>query len=483
MEIRFPNLPLYEGWGDPHRVESTIDGLELISGHVPQTLNGTWYRAGPDRQYPPLTGDDIFIDGEGMAHMFRFDRGHVEYRSRWVRNERFLLQERARRSLFGRYRNRYTNDPSVQGAHMGTSNTNLIFHAGKLLALKEDDLPYELDPNTLETRRRFDYDGQVKALCMSAHPKVDTVNDRLLTFAYQAKGDATTDIVFYEIDGNGRLADEIWFDMPYAANVHDFGVTPHYAVFAFFPLITSLEHIKQGGTYYQWHPDKQTVVAVVPRHGTRSDIRFFRGPAMSAGHIMNAFEEGSSVCLDLCLYNGNCFPFFKTPSGEATPPVPPLLTRMRFDLADASDEFQRRVITPIPGEMPRTDDRYQGLPYRNGFLIIGRSEDGSSGIARVNTATGEPKMWQPGPRSSVHEVQFVPRTPDSPEGDGWLLVIVNRLDRNVSELAILDAQKVEAGPVALLKIQTRVRSTFHGTWVPAETLASGHHSMRLAAAQ
>ncbi len=34
---------------------------------------------------------------------------------------------------------------------MGTANTNLIWHAGKMLALKEDDLPYELDPRTLET--------------------------------------------------------------------------------------------------------------------------------------------------------------------------------------------------------------------------------------------------------------------------------------------------------------------------------------------
>jgi len=479
MEIRFPGIPLYEGWGEPLRVESTISGLEIISGSVPESLNGTWYRAGPDRQYPPMNGDDIFIDGEGMAHLFRFDRGHVEYRSRWVRNERFVLQERARRSLFGRYRNRYTNDPSVKGAQMGTANTNLIFHAGKLLVLKEDDLPYEMDRDTLETKGRYDFNGQVKAHCLSAHPKIDLVNDRLLTFAYQAKGDATTDIVFYEFDGAGKVVDEIWFDMPYAANVHDFAVTPTHAVFPFFPLITDLENIKRGGSYYQWHPDKSTEVAVVPRHGKRSDIRFFRGPALSAGHMMNAFNDGSKVCLDLCLYNGNCFPFFKTPSGEATPPVPPLLTRMSFDMGGAGDGFERRVLTPVPGEMPRTDDRYQGLAYRSGYMIMGRSEDGTSSIGNVDVRTGALRMWSPGPRSSVHEAQFVPRTPDSPEGDGWLLVIVNRLDRNRSDLAILDAGNIEAGPVALLKLQVRVRSTFHGTWVPEETLKSGHYSMRV----
>jgi carotenoid cleavage dioxygenase len=56
-----------------------------------------------------------------------------------------------------------------------------------------------------------------------------------------------------------------------------------------------------------------------------------------------------------------------------------------------------------------------------------------------------------------------------------LLVIVNRLDANHSDLAILDALDVAAGPVATLRLPVRVRSTFHGTWVPAETLTTGRY--------
>jgi carotenoid cleavage dioxygenase-like enzyme len=466
MEIQFPDIPLYEGWGAPLRTESHIRGLELISGKLPEGLEGTWYRAGPDRQYPPMTGDDIFIDGEGMTHMFRFEDGHVEYRSRWVRTERYELQDAARRSLFGRYRNRYTNDPSVAGAHMGTANTNAVLHAGRLLALKEDDLPYELDPDTLETLGRFDYGGQIKAASLSAHPKLDPATGRLVTFSYQARGDATTDVVFYEIDETGKVVDEIWFNMPYPACVHDFAVTEHYAVFPFFPLITDMENLKRGGTFYQWCPDQETHVAIVPRHGKAEGARWFKGPALSAGHMLNAFEEGQSVHLDLCLYDGNCFPFFPTPAGETTEAVPPMLTRMSFDLARNEDSFERRLITPVPGEMPRTDDRFQGRPYRHGYLIM-RSQDGLSGIGHVDTTTGALKIWRPGPAAAVQEPQFVPRTPNSPEADGWLLVLVNRLEENRSDLAVLDALNIEAGPVALFKVPVRVRSTFHGTWVAA----------------
>ena len=47
-------------------------------------------------------------------------------------------------------------------------------------------------------------------------------------------------------------------------------------------------------------------------------------------------------------------------------------------------------------------------------------------------------------------------------GDGWVLIIVNRLNENRSELAIFDALKISAGPVALYDIGVRVRSLSGG---------------------
>lgn len=474
MDIRFPEIPAYEGWGRPLRVESTVDGLELIHGQVPATLDGTWYRAGPDRQYPPMSGTDIFIDGEGMAHMFRISNGTVSYRSRWVRNDRFNAQADAGRSLFGIYRNRYTDDPSVAGVSGGTANTNVIFHNGRLLVLKEDDLPFEVDRNTLEPVGRYDYAGKIKATSLTAHPKWYPDDGRLLTFSYQAKGDGSRDIVFYDISDDGTVNDEIWFEMPYASIVHDFAVTPNWAVFPFMPLITDVESLRRGSTFYEWHPDEEVVVALVRRGGKSEDIRWFRGPAGSMSHMMNAWEEGDTVHLDTCYYDGNCFPFFPTPSGEHVAGCPPILSRLSFDLKRNDGGFDRRRLIDIPGEMPRTDDRFQGAHCRHGFMILDRSADGSSALGCVGLDDGSVEFWRPGVRSSIHEPQFVPRYAGAAEGDGWLLVIVNRLDANHSELAILDATDVTKGPVALLRMPVRVRSTFHGTWVEGERLRNGN---------
>lgn len=480
--IRFSENALFKGWGEPMRTESTIEGPEIIQGAIPEGLEGTLYRNGADWQYPSGRNDDIFIDGEGMYHMFRFEDGQVSYRSRWVTTERFEMQKQARRALFGRYRNRYTNAPEAKDANMGTANTTAMFHAGRLYALKEDDLPYELDPDTLETIGRTDMDGQITSSCFTAHPKVDPITNELLAFAYQARGDGTKDVVFYLFDADGRKINEVWFEMPYAACVHDFAVTDEWIVFPFFPLITDMDNVKAGGTYFQWHPDEETHIALVPRYGDAKDIRWFKGPITSAGHMMNAVREGDRVHLDVCLYEGNCFPFFRTPEGEKTSPVPPFLTRLTMDLTRNDGAFEKNRLLDVSCEMPRTDDRYQGRPYKHGFMIVYRSADGSSSTGRVDFETGKLDAWSPGPGDTVQECQFVPRTPDSAEGDGWLLVPVARVSQGRSDLVVLDAQDLAAGPVATIKLPVRVRSTFHGTWVPAETLKTGKYPYRLATA-
>jgi carotenoid cleavage dioxygenase len=479
MDVKFPDIPLYRGFGAPQRLESDLRDVEVIQGSVPRELEGTLYRCGPDRQYPPMLGDDIFIDGEGIVSMFRFEDGHVDFKSRWVRNERFVLQEKARRSLFGRYRNRYTNDPSVAGVSMNTSNTHVFWHGGKLLVLKEDSLPYELDPEALATRGPWDFYGGVRAVSMTAHPKLDWARNEYLAFSYQARGDATIDFAFYVSGGDGRVAHEMWFDMPYAGMVHDFAITEQHVVVPFFPLITDLDVLKRGGPFYQWHPDKQSHFAVFPRRGDAREIRWFRGPAVSAGHMMNAFSDGSKVHLDLCLYDGNCFEFFPSYDGSPWKPAPPILTRLTFDLASGSETYEARPLLTTAGEMPRCDDRYNGRPYRHGYLMC-RPPDapagalGLSAVGHVDHQTGKLETWEAGAGCGVQEPVFVPRRPGAPEGDGFLLVPVNRLTENRNDLVVLDAQHVAEGPLATLSLPVKVKS-FHGSWIPAEALRTGRY--------
>jgi carotenoid cleavage dioxygenase-like enzyme len=71
------------------------------------------------------------------------------------------------------------------------------------------------------------------------------------------------------------------------------------------------------------------------------------------------------------------------------------------------------------------------------------------------------------PGDGVGEPVFVPRTPSTPEGDGYILSLVYRALTSTSELLILNAQDIAGEPAAVLKLPRRVPSGFHGACVPA----------------
>src|ERR1041385_2953907 len=145
----FAGLPMYRGPYAPSRAEIDLVDCE-VEGKLPDYLSGTFYRVGPDFQYPPKLPNTPF-DGEGHVAVREAEHADVDYRSRYVRTQRYKAQAAAREALFGTYRNPYTDDPRVKQVSRGTANTAVVFHHGKLLALKEDSPPVAMDPDTLET--------------------------------------------------------------------------------------------------------------------------------------------------------------------------------------------------------------------------------------------------------------------------------------------------------------------------------------------
>jgi carotenoid cleavage dioxygenase len=57
------------------------------------------------------------------------------------------------------------------------------------------------------------------------------------------------------------------------------------------------------------------------------------------------------------------------------------------------------------------------------------------------------------------------------EGCGYLLAVVYRGAEKRSDLLVLDAEDVAAGPLAVAALETRVPFGFHGNWMPAAASA------------
>lgn len=482
--LRFPDDIVFRGYAAPSRVEGEVHDLE-VEGQIPNELNGAFYRNSADHAYPPLLGKDIFLNGDGMVHMVRFENGHADLKTRYVRTRKLELERKARRALFGAYRNPFTDLPEVAGEDNNTANTSVLWHHGKLYALKESGLPYELDPNTLETLGERNFGGKLQRT-FTAHPKLDPETGECIAFAYNAPGQPTRDIELYVLSPAGEITSHETFQAPYSSMVHDCLVSRNHIAFVICPMTSDWERVKKGESYWHWDSSLQTHIAIIPRKEGVKGIRWYTCPKVAMQtHTFNAWEEqtasGTTLHLDQFITESGWlsqFPDIRDPEAHEKPPFG---ERWSFDLDSPSPEFRiQRLINQI-GEMPAIDPRY--AMKRTGHFWFGTNNPaigpmlpwGPKGppftcVGHFDEAANKLNFWYAGPDSAPEEPHFVPRSPNAPEGDGWILTMVGRRAENRTDLVILDALHLDRGPVAVVKFPYRVHEGFHGIWVGAKAL-------------
>jgi len=463
-----------------YRVEADIADVE-VEGRIPEALSGAFYRVGPDPQYP-LAPRNIPFDGEGHVSLFRIRNGRVDYKSRFVRNERYNAQAKAERVLFPMYRNPMMDDPSVKGLSRSTANTHIINHKNMLLALKEDSPPAALDLLTLETLvPNYTFDGQLQSAAFTAHPKLDSETGDMIAFGYEAKGFGTNDVNVFQITPQGKMIWSAWIKVPYVGMIHDFAVTQKHIVFYVVPLAFDAEQMKNGGIHWSWYSGQPTYLGVMRRGGDGKDLRWFNGPERCSTHVMGCWSEGEKVYLDVEMSAYNPFPFMPMRDGSRWDPVKGTsrITRLSADLSKKSvKDYKMEVLYPNHlGALPRQDDRYNTMPYRYGFLPCpdpdpkDPSRRPNACWARFDHQTRKATVFNAGEGTTLAEVVFAPKSKTAPEGVGYLVGVATRNNEGGrSDLIILDAERPEAGPIATAKLPIRAVGQIHGWWVPEDQL-------------
>jgi carotenoid cleavage dioxygenase len=205
---------------------------------------------------------------------------------------------------------------------------------------------------------------------------------------------------------------------------------------------------------------------------------------VSAYHLVNAFDEGDFVHLDICLSATNAFPFMRKPTDAPVFGGPPgALTRWSFDMSSPGEQFQSREIGP-PGDLPRLRDVDQGRPYTHFWMPtynphIGPPVPGGpvgvsfNSLLRVEVNTGRVDSMDLPPGMAINEPVHIPGS--IPGHDGYLATVVDReLDEqhHESELWILDATHIAAPPLAKVRLPLPLHPQVHGWWVSAADLAA-----------
>ena len=405
--------------------ELTVSDLP-VTGAIPPSLTGRYLRNGPN----PAGGTSAhWFFGDGMVHGIRLDGGRAEwYRNRWVRTTKL---ERGLDSLDGDA----LFDPTASAA-----NTHVLAHAGRIWALEEGHLPYELSPD-LETVGCDDFGGRLTT-AFTAHPKLCPETGELHFFGY---GVTPPYLTYHVLSADGELVHSAPITVAKPTMMHDFMITREHAIFMDLPVVFDMDKAARGEPPIGWDDTYGARVGIVPRMGTDADIRWFEIEPCYVFHPLNAYAEGSRVVCDVgrhaTLWRGSMDDF-----------QPSYLHRWTFDLE--SGAVSEAALDDVSHAFPRVDDRVVGLRHRYGWAAApraGRREaelDDPGVVVKYDLATGGSQRYDLGPAAHPGEFVFVRESDDGDEDAGWAMGLVHDATTDQSDLVILDASDATADPVA-----------------------------------
>ena len=455
--------PFLQGNFAPWRLEGEAHDLEVL-GEIPRDLNGTYYRNGPNPAYEP-NGRYHWFDGDGMIHAITLREGRASYRNRYVESRGLIEERAAGRALYpGLLELKLTEAPTFKN----TGNTNIVWHAGKLLALMEAALPTELAAGTLATLAEYDFGGRLPGP-MTAHPKIDPETGEMLFFGYSPMPPY---LQYHVADRRGVLVRSEVIDVAWPSMMHDFAITRDHVIFLLCPLVFSFENVAARGGVFSWEPERGTRLGVMPRSGGNEAVRWFDTDPCYVFHSMNAYTDGDEIVLDVARYGRLDF---MTPQAARDPGYrgenEAHLHRWRIDLG--AGRVRSEPLDDVGAEFPRVDERRVGRKHRFGY-VAGRASAQANGslphfsdVRRYDLERGTTTVRRFGAANGVGEPIFVPRHANAGEDDGYVLVLVYDHERNASDFLLLDAADIAGEPVARVRLPHRVPYGFHGNWAPA----------------
>jgi len=149
--------------------------------------------------------------------------------------------------------------------------------------------PYGVDPLSLETYGAQNFMDTFYG-DMLAHPKVDEATGELMWFDY---GPDLPYLRYGVIGADGRQSHLAHIDVPGPWLPHDMAITANYSILMDLPLVQDQEARRAGK--YRIYYDKSLVsrFAVIPRHVSPEDVRWFEARPCYIYHVVNSWEPAT----------------------------------------------------------------------------------------------------------------------------------------------------------------------------------------------
>ncbi len=464
-----------------------------IEGELPAWLRGVYYVNGPARF---RRGDQAYrhwLDGDGYVGSLRFGEEAVEFTGRFVASRKRTDEEAEGRALYRAFGTAFPGDRLLRGIALASPvNVSVYPFAGRLLAFGEQGLPWELDPETLETRGEHTFGGRLNAVSpFSAHPgfdygpggdKVEMVN-----FGVSFAADRPT-LHLYRFGPDGELLSRRRTPLPYPASIHDFGLTPRFAVVYVNPYLLDMAPLmSEGATVLDclsWRPELGSFLLVLDRETGEEAARVAIGEGYCLHHV-NAHEEetpggGTRLVVDVLELEEPVYPDYRPVPDLFVDVAPAHPVRYVVDLESSRDGSglveRREAPYRLAADFPAVDPRRAG-GATDRFWMLAISATGKRGrkfldrLVSVDLAEGaEVDGWQAPPRRYLGgEPVYLGPHPESGEGapdEGLIAIQELDAEARASAFLLFDARDLAAGPVARLPLRSPLPPLFHASYTP-----------------
>jgi carotenoid cleavage dioxygenase len=442
--------PYLVGIHAPMRSELMLRDLPVI-GSIPTGLNGRYLKMGANPVSPDPAGHHWFL-GDGMVHGVAIRDGKVLwYRNRWIRS-------RSAAAALGR-----APAPGPRRGRNDTVNTNVVDVGGRAFALVEaGSFPVELSDD-LEEQCYNPFDGTLHG-SFTGHPHRDPLTGEHHAIAYDGSvWDAVRHVV---VSASGKVVRDVPIAVKHGPCIHDCAFTARFAVVLDLPVTFSMRAVLGGHAFpFRWNPAHRACVGLLPLHGDAADIIWCDVEPCFVFHVANAFDgEDGKVVLDVIAY--------PTMFASGASGLDALGWFERWTVDPVARRVARRVIDPTPQEFPRIDERRFGQSYRYAYTVSVPPDGdpqltGATRLYKHDLETESRRVHEFGDGHLPGEFLFVPATAGAEEDEGWLVGFVINAAEGTTDLAILDAGRFEAPPVAAVRLPHRIPPGFHGNWFPA----------------